>query len=239
MDTEAAQGWKAVTPLTEPTRRRVYETVRASVGPSTRDEVAAALGIGRKLAAFHLDALAVAGLLDVDYARPPGRSGPGAGRPAKRYQARHDDITLSVPARRYDLAARILAAGVQHTVEGDARAHVLVASAASGRALAASVSASASTSVDATPTERVWQLLCELGYEPTEDQDTIRLHNCPFHGVVDVAPDLVCGMNLALLRAAVCELAASEFEVQLEPMPGQCCVTIRAQEHSSGAVMFS
>jgi len=110
MDAEAAQGWKAVTPLTEPTRRRVYETVRAGVGPATRDEVAAALGIGRKLAAFHLDALAVAGLLDVDYARPPGRSGPGAGRPAKRYRAKHDDITVSVPARRYDLAARILAA---------------------------------------------------------------------------------------------------------------------------------
>jgi predicted ArsR family transcriptional regulator len=227
MGTEAGQGWQAVTPLTEPTRRRVYETVRAGVGPSTRDEVATALGIGRKLAAFHLDALAAADLLDVDYARPPGRSGPGAGRPAKRYQAKHDDVTVSVPARRYDLAARILAAGIEQSVAGDARASVLAASAASGRAVAASVSASASTAPDATPTERVWQLLCELGYEPAADQGAIRLQNCPFHAVVDVAPDLVCGMNLALLRGAIGELAASGFDVELEPTPGQCCVAIR------------
>src|SRR5438046_1196132 len=66
-------GWDALHLLAEPTRRRVYEAVRAADEPITRDGVAEAVGIGRRLAAFHLDLLADAGLLDVDYARPPGR----------------------------------------------------------------------------------------------------------------------------------------------------------------------
>lgn len=139
---------------------------------------------------------------------------------------------MRVPARRYDLAARILAAGIEQSVAGDARAGVLAASATSGRAAAALVSASASTASDVTPTENVWQLLCKLGYDPVEEQHTIRLQNCPFHAVVDVAPDLVCGMNLALLRGAIGELAASGFDVELEPMPGQCCVAIRDRSAS-------
>src|SRR5438477_3815327 len=100
-------GWDALHLLAEPTRRRVYEAVRAADEPITRDGVAEAVGIGRRLAAFHLDLLADAGLLDVDYARPPGRGGPGAGRPAKRYRAAQVDLELRVPARRYDIAARI------------------------------------------------------------------------------------------------------------------------------------
>src|SRR3954469_18679204 len=98
--------------LAEPTRRRVYDAVRAADGPQTRDAIADTTGINRRLAAFHLDLLAVGGLLEVDYARPPGRTGPGAGRPAKRYRPVPVDLELQVPARRYDLAARILARAV-------------------------------------------------------------------------------------------------------------------------------
>ena len=62
--------------LTDPTRRAVYEVV-ASAGPApvSRDDVVAALGVGRTLAAFHLDKLVEAGLLEASYARRTGRSG--------------------------------------------------------------------------------------------------------------------------------------------------------------------
>src|ERR1700704_5381251 len=105
--------------LSEPTRRRVYDTVRAAAGPPPREAIADTPGISRRLAAFHLDLLAEGGLLEVDYARPPGRSGPGAGRPAKRYRPAPIDIELRVPARRYDLAARILARAVAESAAGD------------------------------------------------------------------------------------------------------------------------
>src|SRR4051794_18759574 len=113
-------GWTAVHLLAEPTRRRVFDVVRAADEPLTRDAAASAAGVSRGLAAFHLDALADAGLLTVDFARPPGRTGPGAGRPAKRYAAADVDIELTVPPRRYDLAARIFARAINESKTGDA-----------------------------------------------------------------------------------------------------------------------
>jgi len=75
--------WERVELLTEPTRRSIYDAVRSAREPMTRDQVASATGVSRRLAAFHLDQLADAGLLSVDFARPEGRrGGPGAGRPA-------------------------------------------------------------------------------------------------------------------------------------------------------------
>src|SRR5690348_3923495 len=115
------QAWTALHLLAEPTRRRVYDAVRASDTPLTREEVATATDIGRRLAAFHLDLLTDAGLLTADYARPAGRTGPGAGRPAKRYAAAAVDLELQVPARRYDVAARILAKAVDTSDGSDAR----------------------------------------------------------------------------------------------------------------------
>src|SRR5712664_3191946 len=105
MSSEA--GWDLVQILAEPTRRELYRIVRASDTPITRDDVAARAGIGRTLAAFHLDRLAGAGLLTVDYARSAGRSGPGAGRPAKRYRSGEVCVDLTVPARQNAIAARI------------------------------------------------------------------------------------------------------------------------------------
>src|SRR5437870_3947726 len=101
------QAWEAMHLLAEPTRRQVFEACRTAEAPLTRDDVASATGISRRLAAFHLDVLADAGLLTVDYARPEGRTGPGAGRPAKRYAAGSIALELTIPARRYELAARV------------------------------------------------------------------------------------------------------------------------------------
>ena len=104
----APSSWDLASVLSEPHRREVYDAVRQARRPLTRDDVAAATGINRRLTAFHLDRLAEAGLLVTDYARPAGRGGPGAGRPAKRYQAATVDLELSVPPRHYVFVARLL-----------------------------------------------------------------------------------------------------------------------------------
>ena len=64
--------------LDEPNRRRLYEFVSANRETTGRDDAAAALGISRELAAFHLDRLVAGGLLETEYRRRRGRSGPGA-----------------------------------------------------------------------------------------------------------------------------------------------------------------
>lgn len=220
------RGWSAVNAvaaLSEPTRRRVYEAVRGGDGPSTRDEVAATLGIGRPIAAFHLDALAKAGLLDVDYARPPGRRGPGAGRPAKRYRVCANDIALSVPERRYDLAGQILAAGIRDSGSGDVRAATFAAAKRKGQELAEKY---ADVEAERRPRNRIRAVLSDLGYEPVGD-DPVRLRNCPFHAVVDVEPDLVCHMNLNLIEGLLDGLRLADLEARFAPTPGECCVHIR------------
>ena len=98
--------------LAEPLRRRLFLYVASSAAPVSREQAAEALGVARSVAAFHLDKLADVGVLAVEYRRPPGRGGPGAGRPAKLYRAVEDEVAFSVPERHYDLAAAVLARAV-------------------------------------------------------------------------------------------------------------------------------
>src|SRR6476469_6540847 len=112
----------AVAALAEPTRRSLYELVAASDQPVGRDDAVSALGISRELAAFHLDRLVAAGLLTPEYRRRSGRTGPGAGRPAKLYRrTRGLNVELSLPARRYRMAAEIFAEGLDRRPDDPAR----------------------------------------------------------------------------------------------------------------------
>lgn len=97
--------------LEEGTRRRVYLLVRHEA--VSGNEVAKALGISRKLAAFYLEKLLKAGLLVARRARPPGRSGPGVGRTAKYYFDSGVETQISLAVRRYDLAGLLLVDAIQ------------------------------------------------------------------------------------------------------------------------------
>ena len=70
------------------------------------------MGVARSVAAFHLDRLVADGLLTTEFRRLTGRQGPGAGRPAKLYRRAEAELSVSLPARQYDLAAGLLAAAV-------------------------------------------------------------------------------------------------------------------------------
>src|SRR5436190_14925906 len=109
----ALQDVGALGALDDPTRRALYAVVARSAAPVGRDDAAAAAGITRSLAAYHLDRLAEAGLVEATYARPPGRGGPGAGRPAKLYRRAERQFSLSTPPRDYELLAEILLAAAE------------------------------------------------------------------------------------------------------------------------------
>src|SRR5215470_13271573 len=83
--------------LTEPVRRDLYRYVAERGGEVGRDEAATALGISRALAAFHLDKLVEAGLLETSFRRLSGLKGPGAGRPSKLYRRSSVRIEVSLP----------------------------------------------------------------------------------------------------------------------------------------------
>src|SRR5262249_56333077 len=92
--------------LGDPARRALYTYVTRQADYVSRDQAAAAVGIARGLAAFHLDKLAADGLLEVAYKRPPGRGGPGAGRPAKMYRRSLSQVNVTLPQRDYEMLSR-------------------------------------------------------------------------------------------------------------------------------------
>ncbi|MEV0399515.1 transcriptional regulator [Actinoallomurus sp. NPDC050550] len=119
---------EAIAALQDPVRRRLYEYVAGQDHEVGRAEAADAAGIQRTLAAFHLDRLTDVGLLEAIYRRPAGRTGPGAGRPAKLYRRSAAERVVSVPPRDYRAAAELLAevvetVGGEEVLERLARAH--------------------------------------------------------------------------------------------------------------------
>ena len=202
--------------LDDPTRRRLYEFVAGQHQPASRDEVSAALGIDRSLAAYHLDKLVEHGLLTASFARPEGRGGPGAGRPAKHYQRVATEVQVSLPARDYRLVAELLAGAIESDAGDAIRAAVESAAERLGRGLGTDKSSD------------LVEILEHQGYEPYRDGDVVRLRNCPFHLVAREHVDLVCGMNLALMRGLIAALHRDDVEARLDPAPDRCCVAFVA-----------
>ncbi|MER6066525.1 transcriptional regulator [Streptomyces sp. NPDC001792] len=99
----------AIAALQDPVRRRLYEYVVAQGREVGRSEAAEAAGVARTLAAHHPDRLTEGGLLEGGSRRLTGRSGPGAGRPAKVYTRARVERVVSLPARDYRTAAELLA----------------------------------------------------------------------------------------------------------------------------------
>jgi predicted ArsR family transcriptional regulator len=216
--------------LYDPTRRALYEFVSHRAEPTSRDEAAAATGIGRPLAAYHLDRMVEDGLLEVSFARRSGRSGPGAGRPAKLYRRAQREFSVSLPPRDYELAARILAKAVDSELTGRARAALEESARSFGREIAAEVEARAPGGSPAARLAALEQVLTERGYEPfRDDEGVIRLRNCPFDRLADAHRQMVCTMNLALLDQAVQTPSGPLLTVSLEPGPGVCCVALQGK----------
>lgn len=219
--------WHYLEALAEPRRRAVFDAVVDSATPVTRDEVAAACGISRELAAFHLDKLHDVGLVSVDFARPEGRSGPGAGRPAKRYRRADVEVTVQVPPREYELAARILVAAAQATA-GDKGLPSAVATAArdEGERIGR-LRRSRRLGVAAT-LQTAREVLAALGYQPRDDEGTVRLSNCPFHALAQTDRALVCGLNVAFIDGILAGLdGAPTVTADLDPGVEGCCVALR------------
>ena len=219
----------AVATLHEPLRRRLYELVAGRDEPVSRDEAAAALGVARSVAAFHLDKLAEAGLCDVEFRRTSERSGPGAGRPAKLYRRSALAREVSVPARRYDVAGHLLAqamgrAGARQEPAADSLHDV-------AREFGESLGQEARRRAGRRPTrpqvlDAVVEVLAEHGYEPRRDGRTVVLRNCPFHDLAAEHTDLVCGMNRDLLDGLTQGAQAPRIRARLDPASDRCCVVL-------------
>jgi predicted ArsR family transcriptional regulator len=213
----------ALASLAEPVRLALYWCVAGREQGLGRDEAAAAVGISRKLAAYHLDKLAEAGLLEVRFERRGGRSGPGAGRPAKIYLRSASPLEVALPARNYQLIAELLADAVRADPSGAARAALERAARAAGAENAVHADEDHSRPRDDAGVHAV---LARHGYEPYDDEGVTRLRNCPFERLAQTRRELVCRANLAFVEGLVQGLRARGLRAVLDPRPGRCCVAL-------------
>lgn len=202
--------------LQDPVRRALYAHVVAAGGEVSRNQAAAAVGVQRGLAAFHLDKLVEAGLLAATFRRLGDRRGPGAGRPAKLYRRATGEVAASLPPRSYQTAAQLLAETVEQT---GADLELQAAARRSGQD-------AGRRQLEAGPGREIEQLLGARGYEPYRDGAALRLRNCPFANLATEFPVLVCAMNLALVEGLLEGAGEPAGRAAMDPAPGRCCVAV-------------
>jgi predicted ArsR family transcriptional regulator len=189
----------------------VFFTVRDAGRRQSKDEVAAALGIDRRLAGFHLDKLVEHGFLQADFAREPGRGGPGAGRPRKRYRVVEGEVLVALPERHYELLASLLLRATREGGSGppqevlervgyDFGVEVGLAEVAAGRV---APGAPATQAIEA-----VVRLLSRYGFAAqSEGEDRLRACACPFEELAFDDPERICGLDRAIWRGMLSAFA--------------------------------
>lgn len=217
--------------LTDPVRRALYFYVANDPGEVSRDQAARGVRIARPLAAFHLDKLVEQGLLATSFRRLSRRRGPGAGRPAKLYRRSPLQVELSLPAREYELAAKLFAGALAADAPAAARTRTRRAAREFGTRLGREARRRAGTRAGrARLLAQLRAVLREHGYEPCDDEtasEAIRLRNCPFDALARDYRPLMCGMNQALLAGVVRGLGLRGLAAEADPRPGMCCVVLR------------
>lgn len=221
-----------VAALDQPLRRDLYRLLSDRDRWVSRDEAAEALGVPRSVAAFHLDKLAEADVIEVTFERTSGRSGPGAGRPAKLYRRGHAELSAAVPDRRYDLAGSLLVTAIADAERTGAPIATCLSAAArtAGRLIGEDAAAAGGLTKRETRRQAVLQVLADHGYEPTVGKrGEIALVNCPFHRLAEENRSLVCGMNLDFLGGLLAGMGPEgRLSARLAPEPGYCCVRVTA-----------
>lgn len=229
-DASPNEGLKLLALLGEETRRAVYFAVRDAEGALSRKDIANQVGITVGLATFHLEKLLEAGLLTAYYQRPPGRSGPGAGRSAKYYQTADVELAVSIPPRHYRRLSALLVEGATSAGEGeDFDRAVLRVAHQHGHDDGTRLRHAHQLRRPgrARILDLVTELLHEQGYEPYRADTTVALGNCPFRGLAQDAPELVCAINHAYLDGLVEGLGGGRVPAVLAcRRPRDCCVLI-------------
>lgn len=201
----------------DPELRRALLAARSSAAPVTADDLADALGIHRNVARARLERLVETGALETSYERRTGRSGPGAGRPAKTYAVAPELTALEFPVRRYETLIGLLL----DRLPGDGEA----VGAAFGRELAAAAAIERAAALPAAA-ESVCAAVRRLGYqasvlEASATTALLRTPTCPLRPLVAARPEAAVldrGMWAGLVGAAL------ELDPQQVDCRGEHCL---------------
>ena len=220
----------AVSALDDQTRFRLYRFIRDADRPVSREEAAIGVGISRKLAAFHLEKLVAAGLLEVPLKVESRSHTPG--RAPKVYSTAQREFSVTIPVRRYELLGDILLEAMADSSEVDRSAQgAAIAAARRGRATGEKIREE--KVLGRVGPERalsaVEEFLAEAGFEPDRpDPQTIVMRNCPFRTLAQRWPELVCEINYAYLDSLAGGIGSDRVRAVRRPPNGTCCVALQA-----------
>ncbi|GBD83663.1 helix-turn-helix domain protein [bacterium BMS3Abin02] len=220
---------KLTATLGDPTRRSIYLRVRSSPEPLTATLVANEFGIHPNVARHHLDRLTEEGYLEVTRRRPTGKTGPGAGRPAKCYAATLKEIDLQFPTRRYDLLIDLLVRIVLHLAPGDGLQIALEIGRDFGRELASGITTTGDGDLAAS-LETVASLMQKEGFEIIADPagEKLLTEHCPFSAGKFEHPEVLCSLDRGIMTGIfeiVDPQRAAALEANLE-MDHACVTTV-------------
>lgn len=204
---DEAEIQRLVAALGDGTRRRVFFTVREADGLVGKDDVADAVGITRRLAGFHLDKLVEQGFLRAEFHRRTGKTGPGAGRPAKMYALAEAEEQSRLEVKHYDLLAELLLRAMDDRSGEDPQQVLERVGYEFGRELGEAERAAGRSPSYASTTDAVMGVvgvLTRYGFGATPGADgEFTTRACPFEDMAKVDPVRVCGLDRAIWRGVL------------------------------------
>lgn len=186
--------------LGDTTRRGIYISVREAAEPVTASQIAEVFDIHTNVARHHLDRLVTDGYLQVTHRRRTGKRGPGAGRPAKHYEATAKEVQVEFPTRRYDLLSELLVRVVERLAPEDAAAIAEDIGREYGRELAAEIGLPEDAGFD-TAVQAVARAMMGVGFDTEAEPDGLRLVTrfCPFGDAAANHPEIVCKIDQGIV----------------------------------------
>jgi len=212
--------------LGDATRRGIYMTVRESAEPVTAVQIAETFGIHPNVARHHLDRLANDGYLEMTRQRRSGKSGPGAGRPAKCYVVSEKAIDVQFPPKRHDLLADLLVRVISRLDAAEAATIAEEVGREYGRAIGESL-AVANADFD-TALKMVAMAMTGLGFDTSAEPTERRLVtcHCPFGETAETHPEIVCRIDQGIIRGVMegADPQAGPFVMTPSPGCGDTCI---------------
>ncbi len=214
--------------LGDPTRRGIYVTVREAPDGMTATQVADLFSIHPNVARHHLDRLASDGYLRVTRRRRAGKAGPGAGRPAKCYEATEKEIAVQFPPRRHELLSELLVRVVERVAPERGPAIAEEIGREYGREIAAEIGLPEQEGFDAA-VSAVAQAMTGVGFDmavgPGDSQLLTR--HCPFGQTAADHPEVVCKLDQGIVRGLMEAVHPASRPVVVTPhgSPDEDCVT--------------
>jgi predicted ArsR family transcriptional regulator len=180
----------ALDAIGDPELREALSFARSQARAVSADELGTASGVHRNVARSRLERLVGAGLLSPSYERRTGRTGPGAGRPAKVYAVLPELTALEFPVRRYESLLGLLVDALPASRRPD-RLRAVGVTFGSELAQLAGLKPTRSMRVGF---ERMCEAVRSLGYQASVEEVSdrgavIATPTCPLRPLVRARPD--------------------------------------------------